>query len=72
MTPPLNLIVVAPTFYSNVEDSRFILGLNACRQSVLHIKEEPYMGELRASTYGSKFSSLHSLLWLLCVFGEEK
>jgi hypothetical protein len=36
MTPPLNLIVVAPTFYSNVEDSRFILGLDACRQAALH------------------------------------
>ena len=33
MTPPLNLIVVAPTFYSSVEESRFILGLDACRQA---------------------------------------
>jgi hypothetical protein len=36
MTPPLNLIVVAPTFYSSVEESRFILGLDACRQAALH------------------------------------
>lgn len=36
MTPPLNLIVVAPTFYSSVDESRFILGLDACRQAALH------------------------------------
>jgi hypothetical protein len=34
--PPLKLIVVAPTFYTSLDDLRYKLGLESCRQAAKH------------------------------------